>query len=97
MIRWFVISKYIYIFNFENHFYLRPATCAVLNLGDNGNCQFYGKAVKKRLQNGRQLVNDPFVGKLYHFAINHPSGLRLNKKPSDLVNQVKICNCDTRI
>jgi hypothetical protein len=28
-------------FNFENHFYL----CAVVNLGDNGNCQFYGKKV----------------------------------------------------
>jgi hypothetical protein len=32
-------------FNFQNHFYLWPATCAVVNLGDNGNCQFYGKKV----------------------------------------------------
>jgi hypothetical protein len=37
-------------FNFENHFYLWPATCAVVNLGDNGNCQFYDKAVNKRLK-----------------------------------------------
>jgi hypothetical protein len=51
-----------------------------------------------RLQNGRLLlVNDPFVGKLYHFAINHASGLRLNKKANYLANQVKICNCGTRV
>jgi hypothetical protein len=43
-------------FNFENNFYLSPATCAVANLGDNRNCQFYGKTVNKRLQNGRLLV-----------------------------------------
>jgi hypothetical protein len=36
----------------------------------------------KRLHNGWLLVNDPFVGKLYHFAIDHASGLCLNKKPS---------------
>jgi hypothetical protein len=77
-------------FNFENHFYIyQVATCAVVKLGDNGNCQFYGKAVNKRLQNGRVLVNDPFVGKLYLFAINHASGLRLNKKRIYLPNQVK--------
>jgi hypothetical protein len=29
---------------------------------------FYGNVVNKRLRNGRLLVNDPFVGKLYHFA-----------------------------
>jgi hypothetical protein len=34
-------------------------------------------------------VNDPFVGKLYHFAINHASGLGLNKKANYLANQVK--------
>jgi predicted transcriptional regulator len=43
------------------------------------------------------LVNDPFVGKLYHFAINHGSGLRLNKKANYLANQVKICNCATGV
>jgi hypothetical protein len=32
-------------FDLENNFYLLPATCAVVNLGDKGNCQFYGKAV----------------------------------------------------
>jgi hypothetical protein len=37
-------------FNFENHFYLWPATCAVVNLGDNGNSRFYGKVVNKRLK-----------------------------------------------
>jgi hypothetical protein len=58
---------------------------------------FHSKAVNKRLQNGRLLVNDPFVGKLYHFSINHASGLRLNKKANYLANQVKICNCDTRV
>jgi hypothetical protein len=46
----------------------------------NFNFEFYAKAVNKRLQNGRLLENDPFVGKLYHFALNHASGLRLNKK-----------------
>jgi hypothetical protein len=59
-------------------------------------CQFYSKAVNKRLQNGRPL-NDPFVGKLYHFALNHASSLRLNKEENYLANQVKICNCDTRV
>jgi hypothetical protein len=29
---------------------------------------------------GQLLGNDPFVGKLYHFATNHASGLRLNIK-----------------
>jgi hypothetical protein len=72
-------------------------TCAVGNLGANGNYQFYGKAVNKRLQNGRLLVNDPYVGKLYHFALNHAYGLRLNNKANYLANQVKICNCDTRV
>jgi hypothetical protein len=71
-------------FNAENHFYLWPATCAVVNLGDNKNCQ--SKAVNKRLQNGRLLVNDPFVGKLYHFTINHASGLCFNKKENYLAN-----------
>jgi hypothetical protein len=37
-------------FNSENNFYLRPATSAVVNLGDNGNCQSYGKTVNKRLK-----------------------------------------------
>jgi hypothetical protein len=60
--------KAISHFHFENHFYLRLTTCAVVNLDDNWNCQFYGKAANKWLQNGRLLVNDPFVGKLYHFA-----------------------------
>jgi hypothetical protein len=46
------------------------------------------------LQNGRLLVNDPFVSKLYHFAINHASGLRLNKKANYLANQVKMFHCD---
>jgi hypothetical protein len=32
------------------------------------------------MANGQLLGNDPFVGKLYHFATNHASGLRLNKK-----------------
>jgi hypothetical protein len=32
------------------------------------------------LQNSQLLVNDPFVGKLYHFTINHASDLRLNTK-----------------
>jgi hypothetical protein len=63
---------------------------------DNGNYQFYDKAVNKTLQNGRLLVNDPFVGKLYHFAINHASDLCLNKKANYSANKVKICNCDTR-
>jgi hypothetical protein len=71
-------------FNFENN------VCAVVNLGDNANCQFYRKAVNKRLQNGRLLVND-------HFAIKQSSGLRLNKKANYLANQVKICTCDTRL
>jgi hypothetical protein len=79
--------KAILHFNFENHFYLWPATCADVNLGDNGNYQFYSKAVNKRLQNGRPL-NDPFVGKLYHFGLNHASSLRLNKKENYLANQV---------
>jgi hypothetical protein len=48
------------------------------------------------MANGRLLENDPFVGKLYRFAINHASGLRLNKKANYLTNQVKICNCATR-
>jgi hypothetical protein len=48
------------------------------------------------MANGRLLENDPFVGKLYHFAINHARGLRLNKKANYLSNQVKICNCATR-
>jgi hypothetical protein len=39
----------------------------------------------------------PFVGKLYHCAINHASGLRLNKKANYFANQVKICNCATRV
>jgi hypothetical protein len=38
-----------------------------------------------------------FVGKLYHCGVNHPSGLRLNKKANYLANQVKICNCATRV
>jgi hypothetical protein len=42
----------------------------------------------KGLQNGRLLVNDPFVGKLYHFAINHASGLRLNKKAKYIFSQL---------
>jgi hypothetical protein len=29
-------------------------------------------------------VNDPFVGKLYHFAINHAYGFWLNKKANYL-------------
>jgi hypothetical protein len=58
---------------------------------------FHSKAVNKKLPNGRLLVNDPFVGKLYHFSINQASGLRLNKKANYLANQVKICNCDTRV
>jgi hypothetical protein len=38
-------------FNFQNHFYYDLLdTCAVVNLGDNGNCHFYGKAVSKRLK-----------------------------------------------
>jgi hypothetical protein len=37
-------------------------------------------------------VKDPFVGKLYNFAINHGTGLPLNKKANYLANQVKICN-----
>jgi hypothetical protein len=62
------------------------------------NCHFYGKAVSKRLQNGRLVVNDPFVGKLHiPFFINHAPGLRLNKKANYLANQVKTCNCDTRV
>jgi hypothetical protein len=48
------------------------------------------------MANGKLLENDPFVGKLYHFAINHASGLHLNKKANYLTNQVKICNCVTR-
>jgi hypothetical protein len=72
-------------------------TCAVANLGDRGNCQFYGKVVNKRLQNGRLLVNDPFVGKLCPFAINHASGLRLNKKANYLGKEIKMCNCDSRV
>jgi hypothetical protein len=63
------------------------ATCAVINLGNNGNCQFFGKTVNTWLQNGRLLVNDPFVGKLHHFAINHASGLRLNKKANYVFSQ----------
>jgi hypothetical protein len=42
-------------------------------------------------------MNDPYVGKLYHFALNYASALRLNKKANYLANQVKICNCDTRV
>jgi hypothetical protein len=38
-----------------------------------------------------------FVGKLDHFAINHASGLRLNKKANYLANQIKVCNCATRV
>jgi hypothetical protein len=34
-------------------------------------------------------VNDPFVGKLYHFAINHASGLHLHKKANYLAHQIK--------
>jgi hypothetical protein len=49
------------------------------------------------MANGRLLENDPFVSKLYHFAINHASGLRLNKKANYLANQVKISNCPTRV
>jgi hypothetical protein len=49
------------------------------------------------MANGRLLGNDPFVDKLYHFTINHASGLRLNKKANYLANQVKICNCATRV
>jgi hypothetical protein len=40
-----------------------------------------------------KTVGYTFVGKLYHCAVNHPSGLRLNKKANYLANQVKICNC----
>jgi hypothetical protein len=38
-----------------------------------------------------KTVGYTFVGKLYHCAVNHPSGLRLNKKGNYLANQVKIC------
>jgi hypothetical protein len=31
------------------------------------------------------------------WAINHASGLGLNKKANYLANQVKICNCATRV
>jgi hypothetical protein len=37
-----------------------------------------------------KTVGYTFVGKLYHCAVNHPSGLRLNKKANYLANQVKI-------
>jgi hypothetical protein len=35
----------------------------------------------REAQNGRLVVNDPFVGKLHH----------------NYTNQVKICNCATRV
>jgi hypothetical protein len=44
-----------------------------------------------------KTVGYTFVGKLYHCAVNHPSGLRLNKKANYLANKVKICNCATRV
>jgi hypothetical protein len=44
-----------------------------------------------------KTVGYTFVGKLYYCAVNHPSGLRLNKKANYLANQVKICNCATRV
>jgi hypothetical protein len=43
-----------------------------------------------------KTVGYTFVGKFYHCAVNHPSGLRLNKKANYLASQVKICNCATR-
>jgi hypothetical protein len=36
-----------------------------------------------------KTVGYTFVGKLYHCAVNHPSGLRLNKKANYLANQFK--------
>jgi hypothetical protein len=47
------------------------------------------------MANGRLLGNDLFVGKLYHFTINHTFGFRLNKKANDLANKAKICNCNS--
>jgi hypothetical protein len=44
-----------------------------------------------------KTVDYTFVGKLYHCAVNHPSGLRLTKKANYLANQVKICNYATRV
>jgi hypothetical protein len=35
-----------------------------------------------------KTVGYTFVVKLYHCAVNHPSGLRLNKKANYLANQV---------
>jgi hypothetical protein len=48
-------------------------------------------------QKGSKRTAIPFVGKLYYCPINHVSGFRLNKKANYLANQVKICNCATRV
>ncbi|KAJ3616970.1 hypothetical protein MTP99_014364 [Tenebrio molitor] len=66
----------------------------MLSTSDNRNCHFYGKAVNKRLKTVG-LVNDSFACKYTIWAINHASGL--GKNANYLGNQVKICNCATRV